>query len=427
MPVRRLFPAGRPPLIVNGLLGLAILAAAAWGYLTFSPAQQTATAGVRSIPVSRGTVTASVTAAGSVESAVTAAPSFATSGVVTEIDAKVGDLVKKGAVLAKVDDAAARRQLTAARSDLTAARDALDRASAAGGSTTAAQAQVIQAELDVETAQQTVDGTVLTAPLAGTVVAVNGAVSSSSGSSGSGMSTGSSGSSSGGSSGGGSSGGGSSGGGSSGGGLSGTGSAGSSGTGSNSGGSSGGFIRIEDLTRLQVSAAFAEADATRLKPGLAATVSWNALPGTSVGGKVASIDPNATTTNGVVTYGVLISLDQVPDGARPGQTVQATVTVGTAEDVVVVNAVAVTGTGNRHTVTLLQDGRQVVRQVQVGLQGDQLDEITSGLQEGDQVVLPTGGTTSTGTTGGRNIPGGGGFPGAGAPGAGGLSGGGRRG
>ncbi|ASW53159.1 efflux RND transporter periplasmic adaptor subunit [Plantactinospora sp. KBS50] len=414
MPVRRLISARRPSLIVNGLLGLAVLAAAAWGYLSFSESTPRATASVRTVPVVRGTVTASVTAAGNLASAVTAAPTFATSGIVTEIDVKVGDKVKKGAVLAKVDDAVARRQLTAARSNLTAARDALDRASDAGGSTASAQAQVTQAELDVETAQQAVDGTVLAAPMTGTVVAVNGTVGSSSGSSGSssgGGSSGSSGSSSGGGSG-------SSGGGSS------SGSSGGS-------GSSSGFIQIQDLTKLQVSAAFAEADATKLKPGMAATVTWNALPDATADAKVASIDPNATTSNGVVTYGVVLSLDQLPDGARPGQTVQVSVTVGTVDDAVAVNAVAVTGTGNRDTVTVLENGEQVSRPVQVGLEGDQLVEITSGLEVGDEVVLPTS-TGTSGGTGGRNFPGGGGFSGGGltgggGPGGGGFSGGGRRG
>jgi macrolide-specific efflux system membrane fusion protein len=413
MRVRRLIPARRPSLVVNGVLGLAVLAAAAWGYLSFSQPPPSATAGARSIPVIRATVTASASAAGSVSSAVTATPSFATAGVVNEIDVKVGDPVKKGAVLAKVDDTVARRQLAAARSNLSAARDALDRAAAAGGSTSSAQAQVTQAESDLATAQEAVDGTVLTSPIAGTVVAVNGTVGSSSGAGSSGSSgNGSSGNGSSGSSGNGSSGSGSSGSGSSGNGPAGGGS--TAGGSSSSAGSAAGFVRIEDLTRLQATTAFAEADATRLKPGLAATISWNALPGTTVAAKVASIDPSATSTNGVVTYGVVLTLDQVPEGARAGQTVQARVTVGAIQDVVAVNAAAVSGTGNRHTVTVLQDGRQVVRQVQVGLQGDQLYEIRSGLDVGDQVVLPTGGTGTTGTTGGgRNFPGGGGLPGGG--------------
>ncbi len=121
-----------------------------------------------------------------------------------------------------------------------------------------------------------VTGTTLTAPMAGTVTAVNGTIGSSSGG------TSSGGSSSGGSaSGGSSSGGGSStgGGGQSGQSGQGSGSSGSSSSSSGSGSSSSGFIDISDLSKLEVSAAFAEADATKLKAGQTATVTWNALAG----------------------------------------------------------------------------------------------------------------------------------------------------
>jgi hypothetical protein len=59
--------------------------------------------------------------------------------------------------------------------------------------------------------------------------------------------------------------------------------------------------------------------------------------------------------------------------------------------------------------------------VEVGVQGDQFVEITSGLQPGEQVALNiptgTGGATGTGRTGGAGgFPGGGGgFPGGGGP------------
>ena len=57
---------------------------------------------------------------------------------------------------------------------------------------------------------------------------------------------------------------------------------------------------------------------------------------------------------------------------------------------------------------------QVVKRVQIGIQGDQGTEIKSGLNEGDTVVIatPTGGANSTQTRPGGGI-GGGGFGGGG--------------
>ncbi|MBB5475647.1 efflux RND transporter periplasmic adaptor subunit [Micromonospora parathelypteridis] len=393
----------RPPVAVNAVLVLLLAGGGCWAWLSVrgDSAQAGRPTGTRTVSVSRGTVTATVTADGSVRSASTASASFATAGTVTAISVRVGDVVKKGQLLATVDPAAAQRDLDVAKANLTAARDALDRAEEGGSDTSSAENSVAQAELAVDEAQAGVSGTRLTAPMAGTVVAVNGTVGSSAGgSAGNGSAAGANGGSSGGQQGG--------------------------STSSSSGStSSGGFVELADLTKLQVTAGFAEADATKLKDGQAATITWNALQSAQAAGAVVAVDPQATTTNNVVTYGVTVSVTTLPAGAKPGQTVRVSVITGTAKDVLLVNSAAVSGTGDRHTVTVLTETGQESRRVTVGLAGDQAYEVTAGLTEGDRVVLPQG--ASTGSTGGGlpargGLPGGGGFPGGG-----GLTGGGARG
>jgi len=388
MPAPRLGSLRRPSVAVNAALVLALVAGASWAYETVSGPDtgNAAAASVRSVPVQQGTVTASVTADGSLESASSASASFETGGTVTSISVKVGDKVTKGQVLAKVDPAAAKRTLAAAEADLDAAQDAVDRAEDAGSDTSSAENEVTQAELAVTEAEAAVTGTTLKAPMAGTVVAVNGTLGSSS----SGSSSSSSSSSSGGGS-------------ATGGGSSATGSS------SSSSSSSSGFIDLADLGKLQVTAAFAEADATKLKEKQAATVTWNALSGTEQSAKVVAVDPQATTANNVVTYGVTLSLDKVPTGAKPGQTVSVSVVTGEVADAIYVNAAALTTVGNRHTVTVLANGVQEVRAVEIGLEGDQATQITSGLTAGEQVVITTASTTTGSTTGG--FPGGGGLQG----------------
>jgi macrolide-specific efflux system membrane fusion protein len=345
-----------------------------WAYETVSgPGTGNAAASsVRTVPVQRGVVTASVTADGTLESGSTAAASFVTGGTVTSIGVRVGDKVKKGQVLAEVDAAAAKRELAAAEADLGAARDSLDRAEDAGSDTSTAENEVAQAQLAVDKTSAAVDGTVLRAPMAGTVVAVNGTLGSSSGSSGGQQAA-------------------------------------------ETSTASTGFIDLADLTKLQVKADFAEADATRLKEKQAATVTWNALSGAVRSGRVAAVDPQATTANDVVTYGVTLTLDKVPAGAKPGQTVSVSVVTGTAEDAVYVNSAAVTTVGNRHTVTVSSGGGQQVRTVEIGLKGDQATQIVSGVEPGEQVVITAAAPGAGGTT--ARLPGGagvGGFPGGGA-------------
>ncbi|BBH70532.1 RND transporter [Actinoplanes sp. OR16] len=364
-------------MVVNAVIGVALVAGAFTVYETFSSSDDgtAAVASERTVSVQQGTVTKTATADGTLESASTASASFETSGTVTAISVKVGDKVKKGQVLAKVDPSAAQRTLDAAEADLDAAQDALDRAEDAGSDTSDAENQVDAAELAVDEAEAGVEGAVLKAPMAGTVTAVNGTLGSSSGGSSS----------------------------SSGGGQS------SGGSSSSTSSSSSGFVEIADLSKMQVSAAFAEADATSLKEKQVATVTWNALSGVEQSAKVTAIDPSATTANSVVTYGVSLTLDKVPTGAKVGQTVSVSVTTGSVENAVYVNPAALTTVGNRHSVTVVANGVQETRSVEIGLEGDSATEIKSGLTAGEQVVVKTT-SSSTSGTGSQQ----GGFPGGGA-------------
>src|SRR5688572_3036241 len=97
----------RPTVLINAALALVAVGGALWAVQTVR-GPGTAEAGTgssqrRVIPVTQGDVTASVSASGNVQSASTATANFVTSGTVTQIAVKVGDVVSKGQVLAKVD------------------------------------------------------------------------------------------------------------------------------------------------------------------------------------------------------------------------------------------------------------------------------------------------------------------------------------
>ncbi|MGI5291775.1 efflux RND transporter periplasmic adaptor subunit [Nonomuraea polychroma] len=371
--------------MTNGALAVLLLGGAVLAYGQLGTGQAAGETTVRTVTASRGSVVASVSASGAVESSNSRALSFGTSGTVEKIYVKAGDKVGKGDILARLDDDAAQESLSAAKATY-------DSAVADGTGTAQLYAAYIKARNDYREAQRTVAATVLKAPFGGTVTAVNGSV------------------------------GGNSTGGSSGGTQQGTGQS----TAQQSSGSSG-FIEIADTGELQLVGAFTESDAGKLKKGQSATITFDALPGVSATGEVTLIEPVATTSNNVVQYPVTVTFTEVPRQVRLGQTATVEVVVGRADDVVTVPSTAVSTSGGQTTVTLLKDGRQTRTPVEVGVQGATLTEITSGVSEGDQLVPPE---TSTGaTTGGgfqRLGGGGGGFPGGGAmPGGGGMPGGGR--
>lgn len=248
------------------------------------------------------------------------------------------------------------------------------------------QATVASAQVQVDNARLAVDETTLKAPQAGTVLAVNGKVGESSGSGSASAATTSTGSGSGAGGAGG----------------------GASSASSSSTASSGGFVTIANLSQLAVTANIAEADAAKIKLGQQATVGFPAT-GTTATGSVTQITPQSTVTNNVVLYPVQVSLDTAPPGVGVGATATLSITTGTSDGVLSVPTSAITTVGNRHTVTVrAADGTDSVVAVQIGLSGDTTTEVTSGVAEGDALVLPTVAATTGGGGGGFPRTGGGG-------------------
>lgn len=373
----------RRALITNGVLTVLLLGGAGLAYSQLGTGQASGESAVRTVTASRGSVTASVSASGAVESSRSRALSFGTNGTVAKIYVKPGDKVAKGDLLAKLDD-------TAAQESLSAAKAAYDSALDDGTDTARLYAAFVKARNAYREARRTVAATVLKAPFKGTITAVNGSVG--------GTSTGSG---------------------------DGSGSSSGSGAGSGSGGAtsggttSAGFVELADTTKLRLVGTFTESDVGRLKQGQEATITFDALPGVTAAGKVTQIQPVASTSDNVVRYPVTVTFGEVPGQVRLGQTATVEVVVGRADDVVTVPSTALSTSGGRSTVTVLRDGRQSRVPVEVGVRGSTLAEIKSGVSEGDLIVPPA---PANGTTGGRGqFGGGGGFPGGG-----GVPGGGRR-
>ncbi|MEV0622800.1 biotin/lipoyl-binding protein [Nonomuraea sp. NPDC050404] len=367
----------RRALMTNGTLTVLLLGGAGLAYAQLGTGQAAGETAVRTVTAGRGSVTASVSASGAVESSRSRALSFGTSGTVAKIYVKPGDKVAKGDLLARLDDSAAQESLSAAKADYDSALDD-------GTGTAQLYAAYVKARNAYREARRTVAATVLKAPFKGTITAVNGSV----GGQGT-TSTGGAGS---------------------------TGSSSSAGSSSSTGSSgSSGFVELADTTKLRLVGTFTESDVGKLKQGQKAAITFDALPGVSATGEVTQIEPVAATSDNVVRYPVTVTFTKVPSQVRLGQTAAVQVVVGQADDVVTVPSTAISTSGGGTTVTVLTDGRQSRTPVEVGVRGATLTEIKSGVSEGDQIVPPatTSGTSGNGGGGQRQFGGGGGFPGGG--------------
>ncbi|MDR7279779.1 efflux RND transporter periplasmic adaptor subunit [Catenuloplanes atrovinosus] len=147
------------------------------------------------------------------------------------------------------------------------------------------------------------------------------------------------------------------------------------------------FITLGDVGGMEVRAEFPEADAGRLVVGQTASVTLADRPGETFPATVTQVDPVGTATDGMVTYGTLITFDTVPEDVLAGQHAQATVTVSAVSGVLRVPASVVHDVADgAGTVTVRVDGVDERRAVRVGLIGDAYAEIVSGLTTGETVV-----------------------------------------
>ncbi len=173
---------------------------------------------------------------------------------------------------------------------------------------------------------------------------------------------------------------------------------------------------------IRIDANVDQADIGNLKVGQTATITFDALAGRSYNATVAAIGLTPTTQQGVVTYVVNFAVDtsRLATGVpipTPGMTATISVTTSRVDAALVVPTRAIRRTGRTSTVTVKGPNGDEQRTVVTGATNGTLTQITSGLNEGDEVLVSaartTTTTTTTGTGGGGNTPfgggGGGGF------------------
>ena len=166
----------------------------------------------------------------------------------------------------------------------------------------------------------------------------------------------------------------------------------SSGTasGTNSTSGSNGFITLVDPKEVRVDVTVDETDVARIAVGKPAMVTFDALPNQPFRGQVVAISPSGSLSQGVVTYPVSINLDTRNQVIPAGLTASATIVIDQKDDTLLVPNRAVRRQGREQVVDVMgADGKPVTRTVRTGVQNDQMVEISEGLQEGDQVVIPS--------------------------------------
>ena len=100
------------------------------------------------------------------------------------------------------------------------------------------------------------------------------------------------------------------------------------------------FVIAADLSQMQLNASIDESDMGRISKGQAVSFTVDAYPGDTFEGRVREVRLNPTITNNVVTYAAIIDAPNPALKLKPGMTANATIEVARRDDVLRVPSAA---------------------------------------------------------------------------------------
>jgi RND family efflux transporter MFP subunit len=293
--------------------------------------------------VARGTYKTTVSATGTITPKREEDLSFTSDGSVTRVAVAVGDKVRKGDVLAKIDTASLQAQLDAAEAQVTAAETQLSEDSDATSTQLAAdRASLASAESDLGSAQDALEAATMRAPFSGTVSAVGYEVGDQTG---------------------------------------------SNGSASDSGSGSTPAITLISPRSLEVDANVSAADVSQLKKGMQVEITPTG-GGDVVYGTVSQVGVIASASDsGAAQFPVTVDVTGKPSGLYAGSTASLSIIVKQATNVLAVNTQALHTDGDQTYVYVIDGSKRTKRVVTVGETYGMQTEVRSGLAEGDVVEL----------------------------------------
>ncbi len=152
------------------------------------------------------------------------------------------------------------------------------------------------------------------------------------------------------------------------------------------------ILTIPDMREMAVKVNIHESAVQRVAVGQRAEVSIDAFPDARLEGVVTKVAVVADSANSFMNpdlkvYPTTIKIDGEHDWLRPGMSAEVEILVDRLDDIVYVPLQAVSYFDDQRVVYLPGLGEPQMREVQTGTFSDSFIEITSGLREGEEVLL----------------------------------------
>jgi HlyD family secretion protein len=148
------------------------------------------------------------------------------------------------------------------------------------------------------------------------------------------------------------------------------------------------ILTIANLNEMIVMAHINQADVTRMKEKQSVEIQVESVPGLRMGGHVERIAPQALIKNGIKGFSARIAIDHIDSRVRPGMTSILSIPVASVESALSIPLSAVfTEKGERFVYVKLPDESFERRVVQVGISDYSYAEVQKGLTNGEIVAL----------------------------------------
>jgi HlyD family secretion protein len=156
------------------------------------------------------------------------------------------------------------------------------------------------------------------------------------------------------------------------------------------------FLIATDLTKMQVDTNVSESDIGGVKDGNKSTFTVDAFPKRTFKGAVNQVRQSPQTVQNVVTYDVVVGVDNSDLALKPGMTAATRIVIDQRDDVIRVPSQALrfspggasAATQGQPQVWVLRDGQPVAVPVTTGLDDDSFTEIVKGeLKPDDRVIV----------------------------------------
>lgn len=158
------------------------------------------------------------------------------------------------------------------------------------------------------------------------------------------------------------------------------------------------FNVAEDLTKMQIEASIVEADISKVKEGQTAEFSVDGYPDEIFVGQVTQVRNQAITTSNVVTYEVIIEIDNSAQKLKPGMTANVDIITAQKDDALLASNKALrfymedeNGQKQRYTdkgIWVLENNQPRRISIKTGISDDDRTEVISdNLREGMDIIL----------------------------------------